>query len=261
MPELLPTVDQQGAVKIIEKLMNVFDVKELNVSFDTSCGGSGFCYTPSTNTIHLFPDERIPEFVIAHEFGHALEKAYAGSAPECTTYEECEGFATMFQGIYMVTNGSIANFKCSICGQSSLTIKPDGRLLCNICRSEYFINFYDVEKYNGISSKNLYYGCPCNRSLATTATTTAAATSCPPSFSDIVHLLLGSIFPLGAAALYPGDSKASLKGAGWILAFATIKEFFFDPVAEGQQIQDSLKDFTEYFAGAGASLILLKAKR
>jgi len=141
---------EDEAAQWLERAMDVFDVPQLVLVWNSNqCGDVYGCYEPMFNRLGLNPPgEKIPMYVVAHEFGHALEKAMSGSALECENYQQCEGFARYFESIYMTTNGQLLDFVCN-CGRTHLRVLPDQSLQCVDCGTEYYAPLFNPMLYNG----------------------------------------------------------------------------------------------------------------
>lgn len=132
----------EGAVAILEKLMDRFMVPDVNVDFGcAACGQDYGCYIPQSNTICFQPDNgQIPIYVVYHEFGHRLEDMYAGETGY--TYAQGEAFARALETIYLATNGQFLNWHCP-CGSDHVRLLPDGSIQCLECGDIFFAPLYD----------------------------------------------------------------------------------------------------------------------
>ncbi len=253
---------EADAIDWLERAMTVFDVPPIDFIWKSGqCSNLLGCYQPMFNRIGLNPDgNRIPMYVVAHEFGHALEKAMSGSAEECKSYQQCEGFARYFESIYMTTNGQLLDFVCD-CGATHLRVLPDQSLQCVDCGTEYYAPLFNPIMYNGTYQEkvpptgyaNLGYG------EVRGQPTAAASTWGPAATTAVCHLAVGALFALAPAALKPGDGKLVkdvVLGGEALIAF---KEAVFDPLVFGQTLGDAFYDFLVYNAGIMGGMVALKA--
>lgn len=132
------------AQAIVEKFMDRFGMTELNLDFNCKpCGELYGCYFPSTNTLCLQLDPgtgTVPQYVIYHEMGHALEHLYY-RGNETFSYAQGEGFARFIESLFLSTNGKLLDFKCD-CGSQVMDIMPDGSIQCAGCGTQYYAPVY-----------------------------------------------------------------------------------------------------------------------
>ncbi|HXM32259.1 MAG TPA: hypothetical protein VN921_01305 [Chthoniobacterales bacterium] len=70
----------------------------------------------------------------------------------------------------------------------------------------------------------------------------------PDLIAQFAHALAGATSVFGMEALWPGHGWIGLTA---IFVFASLKEFIFDSVVEGQTFMENLRDFGFYMLGAG----------
>lgn len=247
---------EADATDWLERALTVFDVPSVEMVWgSTECGNLLGCYKPMQNKIGLNPDGRyIPMYVVAHEFGHALEKAYSGTAPECSSYQECEGFARYFESIYMATDGHLLDFQCS-CGATHLKILPDGSIRCIDCGETYYAPLFNPLHFNGTySGPGAMLGYSGVRGQSPAEFGLVAT-------DDIAHTALGALFVLAPAAIRPGSGKAVKYGILGGEAFAAAKEAVVDPLVFGQTPAKGLVDLFWYNVGIVSGVLLLKATK
>ena len=249
------TANKAEALAWIQKAQSVFADAAPDVYVDwgaPACGEAYGCYNPGTNIITFNPDgSRIPMYVVAHEFGHFLEKSMSGSSPECSTYLECEGFARYFESIYLATDGRLLDFQCD-CGQTHLRVLPDGSIECVDCRTLYYAPLFNPLNYQGTYRGQGQLMYPDSREQLTTSSQLS------PAVAQIAHASIGALFVLAPAAARPDNPKWVRGGAVAGSLIATGKELLFDPLVEGQNIAQGAVDLAFYGLGILGGLALLK---
>jgi hypothetical protein len=221
--------------------VQVFGPPEVRVSFNSEeCGPYLGCYERKDNTIH-FPPGPIFEYVAAHELGHAIEHWYSGSGVEPITYEEGEGFAKNFEGMYNLTDGGIADFTCDACGNRTLLILSDSSLQCRRCDSVYYIRLYDPQKF-----KMAYYSGPLD------------FTPIPTPPGEAVHFTTGFASAVLPAAFFPNKPVAVPVTLATLGAGIVVKELAYDISMEGNPVWGVLRDTAFYMFGAIGGVAALK---
>jgi hypothetical protein len=138
----LAQVTPDAAVAMIRKLVVLFGLRGVNLEFDSgACPQLYGCYFGDTNTINLNTHNgKVPGYVVAHEFGHALEAAYTGDTS--FSYGQGEGFARFMEALYLVTDGEIVDFQPS--GGVPLKLLPDGTLVSVSTGTQYYAELYPL---------------------------------------------------------------------------------------------------------------------
>ena len=246
---------QQQAFDWLQKAMDIFEVPSLEVIWGSpECGNLLGCYKPMLNKIFLNPDgQKIQMYVVAHEFAHALEKAYSGSAEECSSYQQCEGFARYFETLYLATDGKLLDFVCD-CGTTHLKLLPDGSLQCIDCGTVYYAPLFNPSGFNGTYGQppaTLYY--PESRGQLVPAQLGVI------DLEAVGHVALGMLYVLTPAATKPGQGKYVKYGLVAGEAISAFKEAVVDPLLFAQVPAKGVTDFLWYQLGFGLGLTLLKA--
>jgi hypothetical protein len=140
----LVQVTEAEAQAMLQKLVVLFGLRGVNLEFDSgACPRLYGCYFASTNTINLNTmNGKVFGYVVAHEFGHALEAAYTGDVG--FSYQQGEGFARFMEALYLVTNGEIVDFQPP-CG-GPLRLLPDGTLQCISDSTQYYAELYPLSQ-------------------------------------------------------------------------------------------------------------------
>ena len=137
----LAQLTEAQAEAVLQKLVVLFGIYGVDLNFDSACKQLYGCYYAGTNTINLNTmDGKVFEYVVFHEFGHALEAAYTGD--KGFSYQQGEGFGRWMESLYLVTDGAILDFKCP-CGKTILRLLPDGTLECINCGRQFYAELYD----------------------------------------------------------------------------------------------------------------------
>jgi hypothetical protein len=236
VPENLPAGSKEHTSAVLGKLVNIFGPPEVRVEYDSGeCGPYLGCYDGQTNTIH-FPPGPVFEYVAAHELGHAIEHYYAGGGNEPYSYEQGEGFARSFEGMYMLTNGDIADFVCQVCNKSALVLLPDNSLRCKWCGSDYYVRLYDPSKF-----RMAYYS------------------GSPPTISaELIHSTVGFSAAVLPAALFTHNPLAVPVTLSALAGAVVVKEFGYDIVAEGATVWEGVRDLAFYLFGALGGVAALR---
>jgi hypothetical protein len=132
---LTATLSHQQTIDIIQRLASLFTVKAPAVVFDANMPGKYIAYCwPQVNEIH-FRSEYIPWNSPFHEFAHILYTDYTGGVDNVKS----EAFAQYFAAMSLTTGQDLLDFACQVCGNSMVTLRPDGTLECQACDSLYAI--------------------------------------------------------------------------------------------------------------------------